>query len=129
MHLWSVTSLSSLLLVCLNPSDPTLTVENIGPIMEMVEDWRKVGIPDAIQERIIEHHTTDKEQSCAAREWWVHTYPSPSWNSLANTLYYNGEDKVLEKMAQYLPKGAYIERGYYSSVNCLSSSAYQLLLV
>ena len=79
--------------------------------MEMVEDWRKVGIPDAIQERIIEHHTTDKEQSCAAGEWWVHTYPYPSWNSLANTLYYNGEDKVLEKMAQYLPKGAYMGEG------------------
>ena len=104
------------MLVCLNPSDPTLTVENIGPIMEMVEDWRKVAtsgvidIPDAIQERITQHHTTDKEQSCVAGEWWVHTYHSPSWDRLAFALYYNGEDKVLEKMTQYLPKGVYMER-------------------
>ena len=86
--------------------------------MEMVEDWRKVDIPDAIQERIIEHHTTEKEQSCAAGEWWVHTGPYTSWYGLAITLYRKGEDQALEKMAQYLPKGPYIERGYYSSVNC-----------
>ena len=110
-----------------------MTVENIGPIMEMVEDWRNVAnfiyIPDAIQERITQHHTTDKEQSCVAGEWWVHTGLSPSWDFLASALYYEGEDRALEKMAQYLPKGAYMERGYYSSLNCLSSSAYQLLLV
>ena len=87
--------------------------------MEMVEDWRKVAkfifinIPDAIQERITKHHNTDKEQSCAAGEWWVHTQLSPSWNDLANALYRNGEDKALEKMTQYLPKGAYMERGYW----------------
>ena len=85
--------------------------------MEMVEDWRKVDIPVAIQERIIEHHT-EKEQSCAAGEWWVHTGPYTSWYGLAITLYRKGEDRALEKMAQYLPKGTYIERGYYSSVNC-----------
>ena len=135
VHLWSVTRLSSLLLVCLNPSDPTLTVENVGPIMEMVEDWREIAnsgfidIPDAIRERIIQHHTTDKEQSCAAGEWWVHTYPAPSWNNLAIVLYHNGEDRAVKKMAQYLPKGVYMERGYYSSLNCLSSSAYKLLSV
>ena len=85
----------------------------------MVEDWRKVAkfifinIPDAIQERITKHHNTDKEQSCAAGEWWVHTQLSPSWNDLARALYRSGEDKALEKMTQYLPKGAYMERGYW----------------
>ena len=115
----SVTSLSSLLLVCLNPSDPTLTVENIGPIMEMVEDWWKVAnsgfiyIPDGIQERITQLHTTDKMQSRAAGEWWVHTDYSPSWDNLAVALYRKGQDTALEKMAQYLPKGIYIEGGYW----------------
>ena len=103
----------------LNPSDPTVTVENIGPIMEMVEDWRKVAtsflidIPDAILERIIQHHTTDKEQSCAAGEWWVHTHYIPSWDCLTGALYHEGEDQALERMTQYLPKGAYMERGYW----------------
>ena len=139
MHLWSVTSLSSLLLVCLNPSDPTLTVENIGPIMEVVEDWRRVAtnsfiyIPYAIRERITQHHTTDKEQSCTAGEWWVHTGPYPSWHALAGALYNTGEYTALEKITQYLPEGAYIERGYwcYSQYSkwYVSSSAYQLLSV
>ena len=101
------------------PLDPTLTVENIGPIMEMVEDWRKVAtggfinIPDAMQERITKHHATDKMQSRAAGEWWVHTDYSPSWDRLADALYYSGEDRALERMTQYLPKGAYMERGYW----------------
>ena len=109
------TSLSSLLFVCLNPSDPTLTVENIGPVMEMVEDWRQLAkdyrifIPDAIQERITQHYTTGKEQSCAAGEWWVNLHPFPSWNRLAIALYYKGEDRALEKMAHY-PKGVYMKR-------------------
>ena len=87
--------------------------------MEMVENWRKVTnsgfifIPAAVQERITQHHTTDKEQSRAAGEWWVHTYPSPSWNYLARALYDKGEDGALEKMTQYLPKGVYMERGYW----------------
>ena len=113
-----VTSLSSVLLVCLNPSDPTLIVEKIGPIMEMVGDWRKLAngyhvfIPYAIQKRITHLHTTDKEQSCAAGEWWVCTYPFPSWNNLAHALYCSEQDRALEKMGEYLPKGAYMERGY-----------------
>ena len=101
------------------PLDPTLTLENIGPIMEVVENWRKVAtsvfinIPAAIQERITQHHTTDKEQSCVAGEWWVYTDLYPSWDYLASALYHHGEYRALEKMAQYLPEGAYMERGYW----------------
>ena len=116
----SLCSLSSLLLLCV--SDPTLTVENIIPVMEAVRNWRKLAsdyrffIPVIIQERITEHHFTDKEQSCAAGEWWVHTGSSPSWDKLASVLYHNGEDRALEKMTQYFPKGACM--GIYSSLNC-----------
>ena len=118
VHQLSVTSLSSLLLVCLNPTDPTLTVENIGPIMEAVGNWQLLttsasfNIPYAIQERITYLHTIDKEQSCVAGEWWVCTDLSPSWDRLARALYYSEQDRALEKMAEYLPKGAYMERGY-----------------
>ena len=100
--------------------DPTLTAANIRPIMEEVGDWRHLAtsidfrIPPAIQERITKHHATDKSQSCAAGEWWIHTYPSPSWDRLAGALYHNGKYGALEKMTQCLPKGAYMERGYYT---------------
>ena len=95
----------------------------------MVEDWRKVvtsyfiNIPDAIQERITQHHAADKEQSCAAGEWWVHTDLYPSWDYLASALYHEGEDRALEKMTQYLPEGAYMERGYWCYIFILAASA------
>ena len=109
--------------------DPTLTAANITPIMEAVGDWRQLAsdldfrIPDAIKERITKQHATDKEQSCAAGEWWVHTDISPSWYSLAHALYHNGEDQAVERMTQYLPKGVYMERILYTVVLIVSVSS------
>ena len=97
--------------------------------MEAVGDWRRLaisayfGIPDAIQERITERHTTTEEQTRAAGEWWIHTYHSPSWDRLAKALYYSGQDRALEKMAQYLPKGVYMERILYPVVLIVSVSS------
>ena len=86
--------------------------------MEAVGDWRQLasnflsgfGVPAAIRERITRHHTTNKTQSYAAGEWWIQTHLSPSWNNLATALYRRGEYKALQKMAQYLPKGVYMEK-------------------
>ena len=107
--------------------DPTLNAANIKPIMEAVGDWRQLdvslSIPDAIVERITKQHTTNKTQSCAAGEWWVHTYPYPSWDNLADALYHSGEDKALDKVAQYLPKGVYMERILYTVVLIVSVSS------
>ena len=118
--------------------DPTLTAANIIPVMEEVGDWRQLasdpfsifsviasflGIPRAIQERITKQNATDKMQSCAAGKWWVHTDPSASWDSLADALYHKGEYGALEKMAQYLPKGAYMERILYTVVLIVSVSS------
>ena len=99
--------------------------------MEAVGDWREfatsiffgLGVPAAIQERITRRHTTNKTQSYAAGEWWIQTGPSPSWDGLATALYHKGEDTALEKMAQYLPKGAYMERILYTVVLVVSVSS------
>ena len=99
--------------------------------MEAVGDWRKLatdvlngfGVPAAIQERITRRHTTNKAQCYAAGEWWVQTYPFPSWDNLANALYHKGEDTALHKMTQYLPKGAYMERILYTVVLIVSVSS------
>ena len=109
--------------------DPTLTTANIRPIMETVGDWRQlashpyINIPDAIVERITKQHATDKMQSCAAGEWWVHTDYSPSWDKVAIGLYHSGEDRALERMAEYLPKGVYMERILYTVVLIVSVSS------
>ena len=109
--------------------DPTLTAANITLIMEEVGDWRQLAgllgldIPRAIQERITKQHATNKMQSRAAGEWWVHTYPSASWYRLAYALYRNGDDRALEKMTQYLSKGVYMERILYTVVLIVSVSS------
>ena len=101
--------------------------------MEAVGDWRQLAmfylnIPGAIKERITKQHATDKMQSRAAGKWWVHTHPFPSWDGLASALYRNGEERALERMTQYLPKGAYMERILYTVVLIVSvSSAINLL--
>ena len=97
--------------------------------MEAVGDWRQLArsfffnIPAAIRERITKLHATEKKQSLAAGEWWVNTDPAPSWDLLANVLYHEGEERALEKMAQYLPKGAYMERILYTVVLIVSVSS------
>ena len=109
--------------------DPTLTAANITPVMEAVGDWRELAsnphiiMPDAIKERITKQHATDKMRSRAVGEWWVHTYPYPSWDHLASALYHNGEDKAVDKVTQYLPKGAYMERILYTVVLIVSVSS------
>ena len=115
--------------MCLPSIDPTLTAANVRPIMEGVGDWRQVAsviglnIPDAIKERITKQHATNQTHSRAAGEWWVHTYPSPSWNRLASALYDSGECGALERMTQYLPKGVYMERILYTVVLIVSVSS------
>ena len=97
--------------------------------MEAVGEWRELAnhpyfnIPDAIQERITKHHATYKKQSVAAGEWWVHTDLYPSWNHLATALYHTGEDRALEKMAQYLPKGVYMKGILYTVILIVSASS------
>ena len=109
--------------------DPTLNAANITPIMEAVGDWRQfagllgLGIPDAIRERITKQHATNRMWSRAAGEWWVHTHPYSSWDRLASALYRKGEDRALERMAQYLPKGVYMERILYTVVLIVSVSS------
>ena len=104
-------------------------MQNITLIMEEVGDWQQLAtsiwfrIPGAIRERITQQHATDKTQSCAAGEWWVHTHPFPSWDRLANELYHSGEDGTLERMTQYLPKGVYMERILYTVVLIVSVSS------
>ena len=113
----------------LPPIDPTLTATNIIPVMEAVGDWRQlashpyINVPDAILERITKQHATDKMRSRSAGEWWVHSYPYPSWDGLANDLYDSGEDRALERMAEYLPKGVYMERILYTVVPIVSVSS------
>ena len=89
--------------------DITLTPDTIIPVVKEVKDWSAVVsvlvVPSPIQHRIVQRYPTEAERSCAAAKWWLNTVPSPSWKDLALDLYHEGEDRAVEKVAQYLPKG------------------------
>ena len=84
-------------------------------VMKEVSDWRWVAtsgylnVPHPVERRIEVQYATETERSCALGEWWVNTQYSPSWDHLALALYYAGEDRAVEKVSQYLPKGTHIE--------------------
>jgi len=84
-------------------------------VMKDVKDWRRVSqsilvsVPDSIIRRITDKYTTETECRCALVQWWVNTYSHPTWMNLAHALYHSGEDRALEKVAQYLPKGTHME--------------------
>ena len=98
-----------------SPTDATLTPDRVIAVMKDVKDWRRVNshvylnVPDPIIRRFADQYTTETEWSCAVGRWWVNTYPSPTWMKLALALYHKGEDRALEKVAQYLPKGTLME--------------------
>ena len=77
--------------------------------MEEVSCWWKIGVPDPIRERIMQCYSTETERSCEAGKYWIETCPFASWESFALKLYYSREDGALEKVAQYLPRGTYID--------------------
>jgi len=84
-------------------------------VMKDVKDWRRVSwsgfvdVQSSIIRIITVQYTTDTERSCALGQWWVNTHPSPTWMDLALAVYHEGEDRALEKVAQYLPKGTHME--------------------
>lgn len=109
-----------LVLTCVSSIDATLTHYNIAPVMKEVNCWWKIGIADPFKGRIMQSHSTETEQSCKAGKYWIDTCPFASWESLALKLYYSREDSALEKVAQYLPRGTYIDGYCYCThLSCL----------
>ena len=95
------------LISCASPLETTLTPDNIVPVMKEVRCWWKI-VADPVKDRIKRCYSTETERSCEAGKYWVHTCPFASWEDLALKLYYAREDRALEKVAQYLPRGTYI---------------------
>ena len=80
-------------------------------VMRDVSDLRRVAgsVPHPVERRIEDQYTTEREKSCATWGWWVNTDPLASWMDLAVALYHEGEDRAVEKVSQYLPKGTHME--------------------
>lgn len=93
------------------PSDPSLTVEKVLEVMGEVRDWERLGgrleIPDSQLAEIMMKSSTDEEKCRTLGQYWVKTAPNVSWERLAWTLYYSGEEIAAAMANRYLPKGVY----------------------
>ena len=100
---------------CVSPSDPTLTVEKVTEVMGEVGDMERVWgdgfglwVPDSKQAEIKQQSSTEGEKSRALSQYWVNCAPDVSWERLASTLYFQGEERAAVMAKQYLPKGTCI---------------------
>ena len=90
-------------------SDPSLTVEQVKPIMMQMTDWAEPGdyiiIPHARAVIIRQQHESEDEQRAQASIYYVHVNPFSSWHDLAGILYRSSQPKaVVDAFRALLPK-------------------------
>ena len=78
-------------------------------VMGEVGDWERVTrvlyIPDSKLQEIKQQSSSEKEKSSAVGGYWVNTHPVPSWEKLAEVLYYWAEERAVAMAKRYLPNG------------------------
>ena len=93
-------------------------------MMGEVEDWERLGfrleIPESLIAEVMQKSSTEGDKCRTLGQYWVNNVPNPSWERLAWTLYYSGEENAAAIANQYLPKGmtgAFLE--HHIGVNCM----------
>ena len=93
----------------LSISDPSLTVNNVAEVMELMNDWNsryyiiKTIVPASRLREIQERCSTKREIANECAFYYVHCHPQPSWTLLATSLYTKGEFAAVEKLKPFLP--------------------------
>ena len=96
------------MLSTLFPPDPTLTVDNIGHVMEKVEPkvkaqvWKDACAVLMEKEKMEELCMSGKEAECADLYVNYNPYYS-SWELLARSLYRHHQVAAIEEVRSYLP--------------------------
>ena len=97
------------MLSTLFPPDPTLTVENVGQVMEKVEPnvkmkvWESIVYYDHIIEEIQEKYSTDSEKETAYVNMYVNCDKDASWEEIAENLYQHHQLAAVDEVRSYLP--------------------------
>ena len=89
------------------PLDPTLTVDNVGHIMEKVEPQVKMQVWEGAcahpveKEKMKELYMSGKEDECA--DLYVNCNQYSAWEWLARSLYHRHQVAAVEEVRSYLP--------------------------
>ena len=87
--------------------DPTLTVDNVGRVMEKVEPtvkaqvWEDACGDEMEEDKMKELCTSGKEDECA--DLYVNYNLHSSWEDLAESLYRHHQMAAVEEVRSYLP--------------------------
>ena len=100
-----------LIIAMLSISDPTLTIDSVAKIMELVNKWDSLDSYVIIKKVLPRSRLTEIQQRCSTKReianecasYYVHCHPQPSWTHLASRLYREGEFAAVEKLKPFLP--------------------------
>ena len=88
------------MLSTLFPPDPTLTVENVGQVMEKVEPKVKMQVWKSL-EVIQEKYSTDSEKETTYVDIYVNCHPYSSWEEVAKELYQHQQVAAVDEVRSY----------------------------
>ena len=95
------------------PPDPTMTVDNITPILNKTpgDKWEEVmglggiGIPRPLLEEIQRRYSTDTEKNHACADYYVNCHPQAEWKHLTVGLYHNKEFALARESKSFMSTG------------------------
>ena len=97
-------------------SDPTLTTDNVAPVIELLNDFNSLSfgmvlIPHSQWNTIQSKYLTKREISNECASYYVHCRLQPSWMELARILYRVGEFSAVKQLKPFL-----LVRGKYQVI-------------
>ena len=108
--------------MCCFISDPTLTTDNVAPVIELLNDldslssveYNIIIIPPSRLGTILRKYSTKGEICNECASYFIHCYVHPSWTELACCLYQHGEVSAVKQLKPFLPV-----RGKYQVISCV----------
>ena len=93
------------------PPEPTLTVENVAGVMEMmkveermeVSSWEDI-VPYSQLEEIYQKYSTEEQRIHACADIYVNCHPHSSWTHLHQGLYRENEMTAAKKAKTFIPQ-------------------------
>ena len=114
-------------------SDPTLTTDNVAPVIELLNDLDSLSSANKLSLSLIPHSRLNViKKKCLTKEkissecasYYVHCSLHPSWMELARYLYERGEFPAVKQLKPFLPvRGKYQVISYAGMNHVLKACA------
>ena len=95
------------------PPDPTMTVDNVIPILNKIQGdkWEEVMmgrcIPEPLLREIQRRYSTDTEKNHACADYYVNCHPTAEWEHLTKGLCWKKEFTAARESNSFMSTGKY----------------------